>query len=246
MNTPSFPPPTPQPEPVPSRSHHGVGDPLLDERLARLADRRTGRQHEATPDNGRTAAPRAARSGRSHPARGSRAAALALSVTTTVGLAAYLQQAAAADESSSSSTGTISASSASESTAAPSTAAAETTTAASETTAVAVAAETVTESASGLADGTYTGDTETNRWGDVQVQITVTGGEITDVTVLQYPDEDDKSVRINQQALPTLIQSTLTAQSADVDTVSGATYTSDSYRESLQTAIDDARAAATA
>ncbi len=51
---------------------------------------------------------------------------------------------------------------------------------------------------------------------------------------------------INQQALPTLISETLTAQSSDVDTVSGATYTSESYRASLQTAIDDARAAATA
>jgi uncharacterized protein with FMN-binding domain len=80
----------------------------------------------------------------------------------------------------------------------------------------------------------------------VQVSITVSGGQLTSVEVLQYPDDDRKSVRINERALPTLIADTLTAQSADVDTVSGATYTSESYRASLQTAIDDARAAATA
>ena len=101
-------------------------------------------------------------------------------------------------------------------------------------------------SVSGLADGTSTGAPDTNKWGDVQVEITVADGAITDVTVLEYPDGDRKSIQINQRALPTLIQATLTAQSAEVDTVSGATYTSDSYRDSLQTALDAARAMATA
>ena len=55
--------------------------------------------------------------------------------------------------------------------------------------------------------------------------------------------DDRKSVSINERALPTLIQEALTAQSADVDTVSGATYTSNSYRDSLQSAIDAAKAA---
>ena len=93
---------------------------------------------------------------------------------------------------------------------------------------------------------TITGDTVQTRWGPVQVQITVSSGEITSIDVLQYPADDRKSVSINERALPTLIQEALTAQSADVDTVSGATYTSDSYRTSLQDAIDQARAAATA
>lgn len=230
----ALPPPDPPSDPrsdpqspQPSR----LGDPLLDERLARLAARRNRHAVAGAPASARTTAPAAHRSGRSHQARGSRAAALALSVSTTIGLAAYLQQAASADDSSTVSSGTISASTATTAT----TAAAEV-----------VAVETATDSSTGLGDGTYTGDTSTNRWGDVQVQITVTDGVITDVTALQYPDEDHKSVQINQQALPTLIESTLTAQSSDVDTVSGATYTSDSYRESLQTAIDDARAAAIA
>jgi uncharacterized protein with FMN-binding domain len=61
--------------------------------------------------------------------------------------------------------------------------------------------------------------------------------------VVQYPDGDSKSVRINSRALPTLRTEVLTAQSAEVDTVSGATYTSDAYARSLQSAIDEARAA---
>ena len=61
--------------------------------------------------------------------------------------------------------------------------------------------------------------------------------------VVQYPDDDGKSVRINQRALPELQSEVLTAQSAQVDTVSGATYTSNAYVKSLQSAIDEARAA---
>ena len=63
-------------------------------------------------------------------------------------------------------------------------------------------------------------------------------GTICDVEVLEYPSEDRKSLSINQQALPTLIEATLSAQSADVDTVSGATYTSNAYRQSLQAILD--------
>jgi uncharacterized protein with FMN-binding domain len=66
------------------------------------------------------------------------------------------------------------------------------------------------------------------------------------VSVLRYPDGDRKSVSINNRALPRLIKETATAQSAEVDTVSGATYTSGSYRQSLQSAIDQARSAASA
>jgi len=95
-----------------------------------------------------------------------------------------------------------------------------------------------------LADGSYTGQADSNRWGSVQVAITVANGSISDVQVLRYPDGAGRSVRINTRALPVLIQETLTAQSADVNTVSGATYTSDSYEASLQSAIDAAMAAA--
>jgi uncharacterized protein with FMN-binding domain len=63
------------------------------------------------------------------------------------------------------------------------------------------------------------------------------------VQIVQYPDGDNKSVRINSRALPTLISESISSQSADVSTVSGATYTSVSYRVSLQSAIDNAKAA---
>ena len=95
-----------------------------------------------------------------------------------------------------------------------------------------------------LADGTYTGDVATNRWGPVQVQITVAGGSISDVAVLEVPSGNSKDVTINNRAVPVLVQSTLAAQSAQIDSVSGATYTSTSYKQSLQSAIDAARAAA--
>ena len=94
-----------------------------------------------------------------------------------------------------------------------------------------------------MADGTYVGASDTNRWGTVQVQVVYSGGQVTDVQILQYPDGERKSVSINQRALPTLISESLAAQSADVNTVSGATYTSKSYRISLQSAIDAAKAA---
>ena len=103
---------------------------------------------------------------------------------------------------------------------------------------------TATTATSGqIADGTYVGQASSNRWGTVQVQAVYSGGQLVDVQILSYPDGDRKSVQINQRALPTLIDEAITAQSADVDTVSGATYTSRSYTESLQSAIDAALAA---
>lgn len=84
------------------------------------------------------------------------------------------------------------------------------------------------------------GDTVATPYGPVQVQVDVTGSTITDVTVLQYPDRDGHSVSINQYALPQLINQTLDAQSGDISMVSGATYTSQGYLESLQSALDQA------
>lgn len=91
-----------------------------------------------------------------------------------------------------------------------------------------------------ILDGTYTGDTFTNRWGPVQVQVVYAAGTITDVVVLRYPDGDRKSVSINQRALPRLEASTIAAQGSAISRVSGATYTWRSYRQSLQSAIDAA------
>jgi uncharacterized protein with FMN-binding domain len=87
---------------------------------------------------------------------------------------------------------------------------------------------------------TYTGTTASTRWGDVQVTITVTDGKITDVQVPVYPNENGRDQEINAYALPILRQETLTAQSAQIDTVSGATVTSNGYLQSLQAALDAA------
>jgi uncharacterized protein with FMN-binding domain len=78
------------------------------------------------------------------------------------------------------------------------------------------------------------------QWGPVQVQLTVAGGKITDVAVLQYPSGNGRDQEINAYALPILMQETVSSQSAQIDMVSGATVTSDGYLESLQSALDQA------
>jgi uncharacterized protein with FMN-binding domain len=83
-----------------------------------------------------------------------------------------------------------------------------------------------------------TGTDVPNQYGDVQVRLTSAGGRITKVTVLRLPSADGQSQQISSFAGPQLAQQTIAAQSANIDGVSGATYTSDSYRTSLQSAID--------
>lgn len=90
-------------------------------------------------------------------------------------------------------------------------------------------------------NGTYTGSSVSTRFGTVKVAITVSGGEITNVDFLSLPSEDMRSSMISSQASPLLESQTLSAQSANIDGVSGATYTSQGYVESLQAAIDAAR-----
>jgi uncharacterized protein with FMN-binding domain len=87
---------------------------------------------------------------------------------------------------------------------------------------------------------TVAGSVAQTRWGPVQVRITMTNGKITNVDVLQYPNGNNRDQEINSYALPTLVQETLTAQSANIDMVSGATVTSDGYVQSLQSALDQA------
>ena len=87
---------------------------------------------------------------------------------------------------------------------------------------------------------TVTGDTVQTQWGPVQVKITVKNGKITDVTAVQSPSDNPRDQEINSYALPELRREVLAAQSASIDTVSGATYTSDGYRQSLQSALDSA------
>ena len=90
------------------------------------------------------------------------------------------------------------------------------------------------------AGGTYRGASVQTRFGSVQVQITVKAGAITDVKALHLTDDDRKSVQISNRAAPLLRSEALAAQSANVQTISGATVTSDAYLTSLQAAIDAA------
>ncbi|NWJ73274.1 FMN-binding protein [Pseudonocardia sp. ICBG1122] len=94
--------------------------------------------------------------------------------------------------------------------------------------------------ATGSGPTTVPGDAAQTRYGPVQVQVSVSGGRITAVDVLQYPDSSGKDQRINSQAIPQLVDETLSAQSSRIDMVSGATYTSDGYVTSLQSALDRA------
>lgn len=95
-------------------------------------------------------------------------------------------------------------------------------------------------SSPGLKDGTYTGSAVDTRYGPVQVQITVSGGQITDAQAIDYPDGNGRDRQINARAIPVLVSETLASQSASIDFVSGATYTSDGYQTSLQSALDEA------
>jgi uncharacterized protein with FMN-binding domain len=88
--------------------------------------------------------------------------------------------------------------------------------------------------------GTLTGPVVQTVWGPVQVQVSTNGDTITDVSVLQYPHGSPNDDQINGYALPLLVQETLTAQSANIDMVSGATVTSGGYVQSLQAALDEA------
>jgi uncharacterized protein with FMN-binding domain len=88
--------------------------------------------------------------------------------------------------------------------------------------------------------GTFTGQDVPNRFGDVKVQVVVNNGRITDVKALQLPTDRAQSAYISQVAGPILRDEALQAQSAKIDIVSGATYTSDSYAQSLETALQQA------
>ena len=80
-------------------------------------------------------------------------------------------------------------------------------------------------------------------YGPVQVQLSMRGSQILSATAIAYPQGSNRDQAINSYAIPILQQDTLAKQSANVDTVSGATYTSDGYRQSLQSALDAAHQA---
>jgi len=86
---------------------------------------------------------------------------------------------------------------------------------------------------------TYTGSVADTQYGPVQVQITVAGGKITEAKTLQAP-KGGRSDQITADSVPKLNQEAVAAGSADIDAVSGATYTSAGYKKSLQAALDQA------
>lgn len=90
-------------------------------------------------------------------------------------------------------------------------------------------------------DGQFTGADVSMRFGDVQVKVIVSGHHITDIQELQMPFDRPRSQYISQQAGPYLREEVLQAQSTAIDTISGATYTSDAYAQSVQSALDRAR-----
>jgi uncharacterized protein with FMN-binding domain len=91
----------------------------------------------------------------------------------------------------------------------------------------------------------FTGSDAPNQYGDVQVRVTTGGGRITQVAAVSLPSGDGRSQQISSYAGPQLAQQALAAQNANIDGVSGATYTSDSYKTSLQSAIDQLPASTT-
>jgi uncharacterized protein with FMN-binding domain len=90
-------------------------------------------------------------------------------------------------------------------------------------------------------NGTYTGSAQDAFYGIVQVQIVVSGGRISNVTFLQYPNENSTSRFINNQAMPVLQQEAIQVQSANVNIVSGASQTSQAFITSLTDALAQAK-----
>lgn len=90
-------------------------------------------------------------------------------------------------------------------------------------------------------NGTYTGSPGDAFYGNIQVQAVISGGRITDIQFIQYPNDRTRSIAINTLAMPNLKQEAIQAQSANVDIVSGATDSSNAFIQSLQSALTQAK-----
>ena len=97
-----------------------------------------------------------------------------------------------------------------------------------------------TPSAIAAANGTFTGSDVSNLFGDVVVRVVITSGHITDVQAVKLPTDRAYSAYVSQVAGPMLRTEALQAQSANIDIISGATYTSQSYAQSLESALQQA------
>jgi uncharacterized protein with FMN-binding domain len=91
-------------------------------------------------------------------------------------------------------------------------------------------------------DGTYIGPVENAYFGNLQIQVAISGGKISDVTFLQYPNDNSHSSRVSNQAMPILKSEAISVQSANVDIVSGATQTSQAFQQSLAAVLSQAKA----
>jgi len=87
---------------------------------------------------------------------------------------------------------------------------------------------------------TYTGSAAQTQFGPVQVQVTVKNGKVVSANAVDYPMNGPRDVQINSYAIPQLNSEAVSASSASIDMVSGATFTSDGYISSLQSALDQA------
>ncbi|MBC9725578.1 FMN-binding protein [Streptomyces sp. TRM68367] len=105
-----------------------------------------------------------------------------------------------------------------------------------------VAAEQPQGGAQAAGSGTVTGDAAQTQYGPVQVRLTMNGGKITKAEAVQAP-QGGTSTQKTELAIPRLNQAAMATGSADIDAVSGATYTSSGYKQSMQSALDKMKAA---
>ncbi|MEO6761155.1 MAG: FMN-binding protein [Candidatus Saccharimonadales bacterium] len=91
-----------------------------------------------------------------------------------------------------------------------------------------------------LKNGNYTGNVVDAYYGNVQVAAVISGGKLTDIEFLQTPNGEQESIFINQQAKPRLKQEAIKSQSPNVNTISGATFTTQAFKESLTSALSQA------
>jgi uncharacterized protein with FMN-binding domain len=99
---------------------------------------------------------------------------------------------------------------------------------------------TVSKSA-GYKDGTFTGSVADAFYGKIQVAAVISRGKIIDITFLQYPNDRNRSIEINSQAMPMLKSEAISSQSGNVDIISGATDTSQAFIQSIGDALQQAK-----
>ena len=92
-------------------------------------------------------------------------------------------------------------------------------------------------------DGEFIGNSVDDEWGPVQVKVVVRNGDIADVICIEYPFHRRRSQEISEWAIPTLVEETIKAQSAKIDWVTQASFTSDQFQKSLASALGRARKA---